>query len=84
MNLATLIQKAVWERRLIRSYICEQCGSKKSVHGHHDDYYKPLKVRWLCASCHGKWHRDNKAKGYPTFQYFGDEIYGKAFPETED
>lgn len=38
---------------------CEVCGTVTSVHAHHDDYAKPLNVRWLCAAHHSQWHRDN-------------------------
>lgn len=37
---------------------CEVCG-KKNVHAHHDDYARPLDVRWLCEIHHKEWHRDN-------------------------
>lgn len=38
---------------------CEVCGGHYSIHAHHDDYLKPLNVRWLCAKHHQQWHRDN-------------------------
>jgi ribosomal protein S27AE len=36
---------------------CETCGTTERVQKHHDDYSKPLNVRWLCARCHGIEHR---------------------------
>ena len=35
---------------------CEKCGSTK-VDAHHDDYSKPLDVRWLCRAHHLEHHR---------------------------
>lgn len=37
---------------------CEICGSEKTV-AHHDDYDKPLNVRWLCQAHHKQWHAAN-------------------------
>ncbi|WPJ70610.1 endonuclease [Escherichia phage vB-Eco-KMB41] len=34
---------------------CEVCGADKVV-GHHDDYDRPLAVRWLCERHHKEWH----------------------------
>ena len=30
---------------------CEVCGAPE-VHAHHEDYSKPLEVRWLCSAHH--------------------------------
>ena len=36
---------------------CQQCGrARKPLHGHHQNYDKPLAVDWLCAPCHGQRH----------------------------
>ena len=51
-------RKAVFEAvrsgRLIRQ-ACERCGDYPG-HAHHEDYSKPLDVRWLCRSCHREYH----------------------------
>jgi hypothetical protein len=35
---------------------CEVCGVEPAQ-AHHDDYSKPLDVRWLCRKHHGEQHR---------------------------
>lgn len=37
---------------------CEVCGDSNPV-AHHDDYDKPLVVRWMCQSHHIQWHEAN-------------------------
>ena len=49
-------RQAVASGRLVRGS-CEVCGEVK-VHGHHDDYDKPLDVRWLCRPHHEKLHKE--------------------------
>ena len=54
----TMVGNAIRDRKLFREP-CEVCGSTDAVHAHHDDYAKPLNVRWLCASHHSQWHKAN-------------------------
>ena len=35
---------------------CESCGSERNVIRHHDDYARPLDVRFLCRRCHAFVH----------------------------
>jgi hypothetical protein len=41
--------------RLIRPASCTACGAHEPLHAAHADYARPLDVRWLCRSCHGRW-----------------------------
>lgn len=52
--------------KMKRPDICEECGnSSKKIEAAHYDYSQPLKVRWLCRSCHVKWdHADSKGATY--------------------
>jgi ribosomal protein S27AE len=57
-----LVSNAIRSGRLIKQDRCSECGESESmIHGHHDDYTKPLEVRWLCARCHNAWHKRNGA-----------------------
>lgn len=49
------VAAAIRDGRLERQP-CETCGTTENVHAHHDDYSKPLDVRWLCASDHAAEH----------------------------
>lgn len=52
-----MVNNAVRDGKLF-SEPCEICGNVKSV-AHHDDYLKPLNVRWLCCAHHSQWHAMN-------------------------
>lgn len=41
---------------------CEVCGAMPSE-AHHDDYSKPLDVRWLCLPHHRELHKSAATKG---------------------
>lgn len=48
------VGNAVRDGRLKRMP-CESCGSLR-VQAHHEDYSRPLDVKWLCFSCHRAEH----------------------------
>lgn len=53
-----LVQRAV-QRGIIERKQCEVCGDERAQ-AHHDDYTKPLEVRWLCTTHHGEHHRKER------------------------
>lgn len=51
------LQRAVMLGEVVRGP-CEKCGTTEGVEGHHEDYSKPLDVRWLCRKDHRLEHAD--------------------------
>lgn len=56
LRAVQLVHEAVQRGDLTKNP-CERCGATDQVQGHHDDYSKPLEVRWLCQQCHNAHHR---------------------------
>ncbi len=56
----TAVGNAIRDGKLIRGP-CEVEGCTRKAQGHHDDYSKPLDVRWLCPDHHGLVHRREAA-----------------------
>lgn len=52
-----MVSRAI-SRGLLARGLCEVCGAKAEAH--HDDYARPLDVRWLCSTHHKSLHRKLK------------------------
>lgn len=51
---------AVRDKKIEKQTQCSECKSTKKIEAHHDDYTKPLEIRWLCNACHRAWHKVNE------------------------
>ncbi len=49
------VKQALRSGRMVRQP-CERCGKTGRIHAHHEDYSKPLDVRWLCPIHHAEAH----------------------------
>lgn len=63
------VRDAIRSGALVRQP-CEKCGAQPA-HGHHDDYSKPLDVRWLCREHHDEHH---SADRHRTRRSFGVQV----------
>lgn len=53
-----ILGNAVRDGRLDKPDECSVCGAGGRIHGHHDDYARPLDVVWCCPTCHTAIHRN--------------------------
>lgn len=53
---ARLLTQDAIRTGILSRQCCEKCGAEKTE-AHHDDYSKPLQVRWLCHTHHAEHHR---------------------------
>lgn len=56
-NAHNMVNNAIRDKKLFKQP-CEICR-REPVHAHHDDYRKPLNIRWLCVYHHNEWHKEN-------------------------
>jgi hypothetical protein len=59
-NARAKLRYAVKTGKIVKPERCEICDRIKQLQGHHDDYTKPLDVKFLCRKCHMKLHRKDQ------------------------
>jgi len=53
----SLIYKHIVRGHMDKGEECEICKARdRGIEAHHEDYNKPLEVRWLCNICHRQQH----------------------------
>lgn len=61
LQARTLLNEAVRKGVVVKPSACSKCGDTESkIHGHHEDYDKPLEATWLCPTCHGEAHKGKR------------------------
>lgn len=50
------ISRLIKSEKIKRKKTCEYCKEKSETVAHHENYFKPLEIIWLCKSCHRKLH----------------------------
>ena len=57
-NAQSLLRYHVLAGNIVRPTNCEECGAgDRRIEAAHYDYDEPLRVRWLCVSCHRRWDK---------------------------
>lgn len=73
------VSNALRDGRLVRPPSCSACESTGRLHAHHDNYAKPLEVRWLCEPCHTAHH----VKARNLDRFIVAPIVGKRLPKRD-
>lgn len=82
-NAHKATHKAIKQGELIKGP-CEICGTTNNVNGHHDNYTKPLEIRWLCVrhhmALHARMQRERAERRKMAHQLDRQRAYGTGDP----
>lgn len=70
------------KRGQIKRLPCERCASERAEK-HHDDYSRPLDVRWLCKPCHAAHHRREREAASSEFSQFVAKVLRRSRGRTD-
>ena len=59
----SLVRYRVDAGNIQRPETCEACGATGRIEAAHFNYEEPLRVRWLCCSCHRRWDKREPKNG---------------------
>lgn len=59
-NARKKVFRAVQSGKLVKPICCESCSQELALEAHHEDYSKPLEIKWLCKECHENTHHLNE------------------------
>jgi hypothetical protein len=51
-NAREYLRRAVSRGAIIKPAFCQSCRKIATLQAHHEDYSKPLEVKWFCKPCH--------------------------------
>ena len=51
-----LVERAILKGTLVKPTRCTICMKLGRIEAHHEDYTKPLDIKWMCSCCHRKYH----------------------------
>ena len=56
-----VLYRAIGSGKIVKPEECDVCHKASPIiHGHHDDYSRPLSVLWLCPKCHNDLKQEKK------------------------
>lgn len=68
--VSAFVNLGVWES----PDVCDKCKKTGNIRAHHENYFQPLRVDWLCGSCHQNRHVELTSKGMDPGDSFSRKI----------
>lgn len=69
-RLEKLRRRAHNDARALPDRPCEVCGSTTRIHKHHENYFYPLEVQYLCSKHHQLLHAERRRQGRDSLENY--------------